>query len=188
MGKIKSMIAAILLTVVLTPMAAYGQNAAPKINSVTITGRTPYEYWNDVYLYNDISFAVDYEGSNHIDYSVEQEDGMIIRDYTVNDSPIACGSATHIVTTNYAWVNIKVTNPYGEATYRLEIPPYYVAGVTDISQNTTDYTDVEVYTVTGIKVTAAQSDAGILNGLAKGIYLVRYINGGKTVKIEKKAR
>lgn len=63
-----------------------------------------------------------------------------------------------------------------------------MAGVTDISPNPTDYTDVEVYTVTGLKVAAAQSDTGILDGLAKGIYVVRYINGGKTVKIEKKAR
>lgn len=188
MGKIKKVIAAVLLTVTLTPMAARAEGEAPKINSVTITGRTPYEYWGDMYLYNDISFAVDYEGSDHIDYSVEQEDAMIIRDYTVNESPVANGTATHIVTVNYAWVDIMVTNRYGKATYRLEIPPYYVAGVTDISQNATAYTGVEVYTVTGVKVAAAQSDAGILDGLAKGIYVVRYINGDKTVKIEKKTR
>lgn len=69
---------------------------------MTITGRTPYEYWNDVYLYNDISFAVVYEGSDHINYSVEQENTTIIDDYTANGSPGANGTATHIVTANYA--------------------------------------------------------------------------------------
>lgn len=90
------------------------------------------------------------------------------------------------MTINYAWVDIKVSNEYGKAEYRLEIPPYYVSGVSEIAGDTAVYTAIEVYSLTGIKL-ATVADETELSEFQSGVYLMRYLNGDEVVKVGKKA-
>lgn len=173
--------------ITIMPVDVCAEGETPVINSVTITGRSPFDKESDgMYLYNDIYFEVDYQGSDRLEYSVEQENTVIVDDYISNEHPIAHGEAKNIVTVNYAWADIKVSNAYGEAKYRLEIPPYYVSGVSEIAVDASAYDAIEVYSLTGSKLATVDVESA-LSELKKGIYLVCYLNGGEVVKVCKKA-
>lgn len=143
-------------------------------------------------LYNDITFYVAYSGSDHIDYSVEQEDALIIRDYTINNPFHGYGKASHIVVTNWCWVTFKVENKYGAVTYELEIPPYMNEPEGQRMNADATLSDVGYDYINVFKLEKANfANLGTVDGeselqlLPAGMYALHYMIGNDIVLIKK---
>lgn len=147
----------------------------------------------------DAYFSVKYRGAESITYSVDEEFDPSIWFKTLNEPYLAYGVADHIKSPYYAWIDFTAKNSYGTATYTIELQPY---GVTEMNQMTKnnkneDYNDCgylhidshyDAYDMHGRLVGIFSSINELKASLSKGFYIVKaYDNDNitRTFKLSK---
>lgn len=139
--------------------------------------------------YYDISFQIEYMGTDLLSVSIEEEDNSKIRTQYIYEPYLAHIDIPSITAFKYAWIDIKLENKYGEEIYTIELPPFKdnANAITPIGQGNQEHnnpTDIEVWTQNGNKILLAH-DLNELHDLRKGLYILRYYKDGTYIKTTK---
>ena len=81
---------------------------------------------NAPYVSYDATYKVKYRGTDRIKVSVEEEYGSKVKSRYINEPYIAFGTADHITSPYYAWIDFIAENEYGKSIYTIELQPYGV--------------------------------------------------------------
>lgn len=155
----------------------------------------------DNYPYDsyDAHFSVKYRGAESITYFVEEEYSTVLIAKIINEPYLAYGVADHITSSDYAWIDFTAENSYGTATYTIELQPYGVTEMNQMTKNekTEDYNDCgylhidshyDAYDMHGRLVGRFSSINELKASLSKGFYIVKaYDNDNitRTFKLRK---
>lgn len=158
----------------------------PHINNVNII----FKKESHLIDYYDISFVVEYTGTNMITVSIEEEYGSKHRSLSVYEPFLAHVYIPSITSFYSAWIDIEAENKYGKDTYTVELPPFegnegdITMSERHISCNPLYYTDVDVFDVNKNKFYRMR-DLEDLQTFPAGLYIIRYYQGGDCIKTTK---
>lgn len=158
----------------------------PRINNVNIILKKE----SHLIDYYDISFVVEYTGTNMVTVSVEEEYSSKLRSQSIYEPFLAHVYIPSITSFNHAWIDIEAENKYGKDIYTVELPPFEGNGVKDVMQSNRcagspeDYTGMEVFHVSDNRISRIQ-DLGNLQSLHDGLYIIKYYKGKDCIKTTK---
>ena len=138
----------------------------------------------------DAYYKVNYRGTEKIKISIEEEFSSVLRSMYINEPYIARGVAKNILKPFYAWIDFTAENKYGKSVFTLELQPGGIPSTynnrsqmlkriskkTDFSNNASEEEeeyDVEVFDLTGKKITTLNNIRDISNIQQKGILIIR---------------
>lgn len=140
--------------------------------------------------YYDISFVVEYTGTNMITVSIEEEYSSKLRTLSVYEPFLAHVYIPSITSFHSAWIDIEAENKYGKDTYTVELPPFegndgdVTMSGRQISCDSPYYTDVDVFDVNKNKFYRMR-DLEDLQTFPAGLYIIRYYQRGDCIKTTK---
>lgn len=162
----------------------------PHINNVNIILKKE----SHLIDYYDISFVVEYTGTNMVTVSVEEEYSSKLRSQSVYEPFLAHVYIQSITSFNYAWIDIEAENKYGKDIYTVELPPFegennrnlIMSGEQAYPQSQ-NYTDIDVFDINKNKISRIQN-LKELHTLHPGLYILKYYKEKECVKTTKYMR
>ncbi len=144
--------------------------------------------------YYDISFVVEYTGTNMVTVSIEEEYSSKLRSQSVYEPFLAHVYIPSITSFNYAWIDIEAENKYGKDIYTVELPPFegennrnLIMSGGQAYRQSQNYTDIDVFDINKNKISRIQN-LKELHTLHPGLYILKYYKEKECVKTTKYMR